>query len=176
MLDYFFSLSPYTTENYKTVFHQSFLYPISKRSINFFYWIGATPLRYVILGHFPVLNYFLSLSPYTTQNSKTVFHQSFLYPISKRSINFFYWIGGHTAVLCHIRPHSRCSTISSASAHTENNSLSAPNVTKPTTRSNGEIILTGNKQSTQRKKKPVQVPLCTPQIHNDWPGIEPGPP
>ena len=95
-----------------------------------------------------MLNYFFSLSPYTTENSMTLFHQSFPYSLSKRWINCFYRITATPMLYCHIRPHSRCSTISSASAHTENNSLSAPNVTKVTTRGTCEITLTWNKQST----------------------------
>jgi len=117
MLNYFFILSPYTTENSKAVFNQSFLYSISKRSINF-YWIAATPLCYVILGHIPDAQLFLQPQPIHQRELQD--RLSSVVPLfyKQNKHQFILLNCVHTAFLCHIRPHSRCSTISSASAHT----------------------------------------------------------
>ena len=147
MLNYLFSLSPYTTENSKTVFHRSFLYSISKKKHQLFLSnCGHTAVLCHIRPH-SRCSTISSASAHKPQRSpRPSFISRFLTLWAKEESLLSDY--RHTAALCHIRPHSRCSTISSASTHTQNNSLSVPNVNKPTTRGTGEIILTRKKQCT----------------------------
>jgi hypothetical protein len=118
MPNYFFSLSPYTTQNSTTVFRQSFPHSLSKRSISCFYRIATTPLCNVTLGHIPDTQLFLRPQPTHHRELQDCLSLLVSLFFKQKKHQFLLSDCGHAALLGYIRAHSQCSNIFSASAHT----------------------------------------------------------